>query len=55
MLEGKTGEIMSKITENGFQIRAMKMFNLARENCEEFYEVYNGVTAAYSVGLRNVE
>lgn len=52
MLNGKTGQIMSQITKNHFQIRTMKMFNLTRENCEEFYEVYNGVIAAFSVRIQ---
>lgn len=49
MIEGKCGAILSHITENGFVIKAMKMFNLQRQNCEEFYEVYNGVTRDYLV------
>lgn len=49
MLEGKCGDILCQITENGFVIKAMKMFNLQRQNCEEFYEVYKGVTRDYSV------
>lgn len=49
MLEGKCGEILCQITENGLVIKAMKMFNLQRQNCEEFYEVYKGVTRDYLV------
>lgn len=49
MIEGRCGDILSHITENGFVIKAMKMFNLQRQNCEEFYEVYNGVTRDYLV------
>lgn len=47
MLEGKCGEIMMQIVDNGFVVKAMKMFNLSRQNCEEFYEVYNGVSPDY--------
>lgn len=30
----------------------MKMFNLPRKNCEEFYEVYNGVSPDYLVRIK---
>lgn len=49
MLEGKCGDILLYITENRFVIKAMKMFNLKRQICEEFYEVYNGVSSDYLV------
>lgn len=53
VLEGKSGEILCEITSNGFVIKAMKMFNLSRKNCEEFYEVYNGVLPDYLVRITN--
>lgn len=49
LLEGKVGDIIAFIQSNGFVIKAMKMFNLRRPNCEEFYEVYNGVSSDYLV------
>lgn len=51
MLDGKCGDILCCITENKFVIKAMKMFNLKRQNCEEFYEVYSGVSPDYLVGV----
>lgn len=51
MLDGKCGDILLRITENNFVIKAMKMFNLKRQHCEEFYEVYNGVSSDYLVCL----
>ncbi|XP_031630001.1 nucleoside diphosphate kinase 7 [Contarinia nasturtii] len=47
MLDGKCGDILLNITNCGFVIKGMKMFNLGRQNCEEFYEVYNGVLPDY--------
>lgn len=49
MLDGKCGDILLNITNSGFVIKGMKMFNLGRQNCEEFYEVYNGVSPDYLV------
>lgn len=54
MLEGKFGDILLYITENRFVIKAMKMFNLKRQICEEFYEVYNGVTPDYLVRVTSI-
>lgn len=54
MLEGKCGEILLYITENRFVIKAMKMFNFKRQTCEEFYEVYNGVSPDYLVCAINI-
>lgn len=51
MLEGKCGEVLQYITENGFVIEAMKMFNLERQICEEFFDVYNGVSPDYLVSV----
>lgn len=53
MLEGSCGEILECITENGFVIKAMKMFNLKRQICEEFYDVYNGVLPDYQTIYQN--
>lgn len=52
VLEGKCGDILVHITNYGFVIKAMKMFNLSRQNCEEFYEVYNGVSPDYLVRIK---
>lgn len=40
-----------EIVGSGFIIAAMKMFDLPRENCEEFYEVYKGVVSHYLVSM----
>lgn len=45
--EALTGNILSSITEAGFEISAMKMFNLDQANAEEFLEVYKGVVTEY--------
>jgi len=37
---GNTGNIIQKITENGFNIRAMKMVQMSRKIAEGFYEVH---------------
>ncbi|MGB8359072.1 MAG: nucleoside-diphosphate kinase [Bacteroidales bacterium] len=37
---GKTGPILSMINEAGFEIAAMKMLRLTREQGEEFYAVH---------------
>lgn len=52
VLEGKSGDILHEITKNEFVIKTMKMYNLPRQNCEEFYEVYNGVSADYKVRIK---
>lgn len=49
MLEGKCGDILLVITENRFVIKALKMFNFNRQNCDEFFEVYNGISPDYLV------
>ena len=37
---GNIGNIIQKITENGFNIRAMKMVQMSRKIAEGFYEVH---------------
>ncbi|MDM7920641.1 MAG: nucleoside-diphosphate kinase [Methanosarcina sp.] len=37
---GKTGPILAMINEAGFEISAMKMLRMTREQAEEFYEVH---------------
>jgi len=37
-----TGEIIKRIHEKGFRIKAMKMLRLSREIAEEFYNVHRG-------------
>jgi nucleoside-diphosphate kinase len=39
---GKTGPILAMINEGGFEIVAMKMVKLTREQAESFYEVHRG-------------
>lgn len=48
-LAGHLVEIIADITANGFIITALKMFELDRENSEEFFEVYKGVVSEYLV------
>lgn len=45
--DGRVGEILKMITDNGFTITAMKMIHLDRKQCEEFYEIYKGVVGEY--------
>lgn len=37
---GKTGPILSMINESGFEIAAMKMLRLTKNQAEEFYSVH---------------
>ena len=37
-----------QITEAGYEISGMEMFNLDRANAEEFLEIYKGVVTEYS-------
>lgn len=53
MCSGLLGDIVSEIQENGFKITAMQMFYMEHPNAEEFYEVYKGVVAEYSVSGNN--
>lgn len=46
--EGLTGKILNSVSAAGFQISALRMFNVDRANAEEFYEVYKGVVKEYS-------
>jgi nucleoside diphosphate kinase len=46
---GLLGDIVSEIQESGFQITAMQMFYMEHPDAEEFYEIYKGVVAEYSV------
>lgn len=46
--EGRTGDIMRAITEAGFTINAMQLFNLERPAAQEFLEVYDGVVKEYN-------
>uniref|UniRef100_A0A671UZH2 Nucleoside diphosphate kinase homolog 7 n=1 Tax=Sparus aurata TaxID=8175 RepID=A0A671UZH2_SPAAU len=45
--EGLTGKILNSISDAGFEISALQMFNVDRANAEEFYEVYKGVVIEY--------
>nr|XP_057928705.1 nucleoside diphosphate kinase 7 isoform X2 [Doryrhamphus excisus] len=47
MSEGLAGKILKSITEAGFCISALEMFNVDQANAEEFYEVYKGVVIEY--------
>ncbi|XP_035249723.1 nucleoside diphosphate kinase 7 isoform X2 [Anguilla anguilla] len=46
--EGLTGKILSSISQAGFEISALQMFNLDQANAEEFLEVYKGVVDEYT-------
>jgi nucleoside-diphosphate kinase len=37
---GKTGQIMQRITDGGFKIRAMKLMRMTRREAEGFYAVH---------------
>ena len=37
---GKVGQIIQRITEGGFKIRAMKLIHMTRREAEGFYEVH---------------
>jgi nucleoside-diphosphate kinase len=37
---GKTGEIIQRITDGGFKIRAMKLIEMTRREAEGFYAVH---------------
>jgi len=39
---GKTGPILAMINETGFEITAMKMVRMTKEQAESFYEVHRG-------------
>lgn len=39
---GKTGPILSMINEGGFEISAIKMVQMTRQQAESFYEVHKG-------------
>jgi nucleoside-diphosphate kinase len=39
---GKTGPILAMINEGGFEITAMKMVQLTRDQAESFYDVHRG-------------
>jgi nucleoside-diphosphate kinase len=39
---GKTGPILAMINEGGFEIVAMKMVRLTRDQAESFYDVHRG-------------
>lgn len=45
---GMAGQIMTAISEAGFQINALQMFRLEKSDAEEFYEIYKGVVNEYS-------
>lgn len=45
---GSAGRIIDLIARSGFEIRGMELFNLDRQSCEEFLEVYKGVVPEYN-------
>jgi len=44
---GKMGEIVDRILGEGFEISAMKLWNLPKNMVEEFLEVYRGILPEY--------
>lgn len=48
---GQLGSIILAIVNAGFEISALRMYNLDKANAEEFLEVYKGVLAEYSAIL----
>jgi len=47
VLSGVAGSIIDSILKQGFRISALQMFNMDTTACQEFYEVYKGVTPDY--------
>ena len=48
--EGKAGQVIDMILQEGFEISSMEMFTLDRPTAEEFFEVYKGVLPEF-VGM----
>jgi len=44
MRTGKAGPILAMINEAGFQIAALKMIRLTRDQAESFYDIHRGKT-----------
>ena len=49
IIAGQAGEIIQDLLDAGFQISAIELFKLERENSSEFLEVYKGVVNEYPV------
>lgn len=47
VVSGLAGAIINSITREGFEIAAIKLFNMEQANAEEFLEVYKGVVQEY--------
>merc|ERR1711934_1090325 len=48
--EGRAGQVIDMILQEGFEISSMEMFTLDRPTAEEFFEVYKGVLPEF-VGM----
>lgn len=48
-IQKHAGDILADITDNDFLLCALKMFDLNRGQCEEFYEVYKDVVQEFPV------
>ena len=44
---GHGGTILQRILDEGFDVTALGMFSLTTADCEDFFEVYNGVVPEY--------
>jgi nucleoside-diphosphate kinase len=44
---GHGGPILQRILDEGFDVTALGMFSLTAADCEDFFEVYNGVVPEY--------
>lgn len=53
--DGKIGDIIKMIIENGFTITAMRMITLSRKQCEAFYEIYKGVVDDFSLMITQLQ
>lgn len=48
--EGRAGQVIDMILQEGFEISSLEMFTLDRPTAEEFFEVYKGVLPEF-VGM----
>lgn len=46
--EGRAGQVIDVILQEGFEISAIQMFYLDKPTAEEFFEIYKGVLPEYS-------
>jgi nucleoside-diphosphate kinase len=52
VLKGLAGKIIADITRANYNITGFELFYLDRTHADEFYEIYKGVLAEYSVRMK---